>query len=216
MCTSVIKSNLQLALVILEHLLCYFEADVAALHQFFYVHLANASLLCNGLVHERLCVARIITFVVTVQAVTNHVDHYVFVELLTVFECKTCNTSTCLWVISVHVEDRRLHSFCNICCILRRTCKLRCGGETNLVVHHKVNGAAHAIAIDVAHCETFGHNALTGKSCVTMHQQRQHAVRKWRFNLVLLCAHHAQHNAVHGFQVAGVRCKFHFNVGTIT
>ena len=91
-----------------------FDGDVAALNQRFYVQLTNAAALGDCLVHEWLCVAGVVTFVVSVAAVANHVDNDVFMELLSVVEGKLGYAYACLWVVAIDVEDWRLHCFCNV------------------------------------------------------------------------------------------------------
>ena len=118
-CTRNVESSLQFTLVVGKRLLSFFKRDVAALHQRFYIQLANAAALCNCLVHQRLGVARVVTFVVTMAAVANEVDDHVFVELLAVVECQTCNAHASFWVVCVHMENWRLHSFRNIAWVLR-------------------------------------------------------------------------------------------------
>ena len=118
-CTSNVECALQFALVIGKRLLGFFQRDVAALHQRFYVQLANAAALCNCLVHKRLGVTRVVAFVVSVTAVANEVNHYVFMELLAIVKCQTSYTHARFWIICVHMENWRLNGFCNIAWVLR-------------------------------------------------------------------------------------------------
>ena len=175
-CTCNVECALQFALVIGKRLLGFFKRDVAALHQRFYIQLANAAALCNCLIHKRLGVTRVVAFVVSVTAIANEVDDHVFMELLAVIKCQTRNTHASFWVVSIHMENWRLNSFCNIAWILRRTRVLRRCGETNLVVDNDVNSSANAITTGVAHGKTFGNNSLTSKRSVAVHHDWQHAV----------------------------------------
>ena len=113
-CTRVVESALQFALVVSQCLLGFFHSDVATFYQRLHIQLANIATLSNCLVHKRLCVTWIVTFVVSVAAITNHVNHNVFMELLSIVKCQTRNAHACFWVVAVHVENWSLHSFCNI------------------------------------------------------------------------------------------------------
>ena len=110
----VVECALQFALEVGQCLLGVFNGDVAALNQRFYVQLANAAALGDCLVHQWLGVAGVVAFVVSVAAITNHVDDDVFMELLSVVEGKLGNAYACLWVVAVDVEDWCLHRFCNV------------------------------------------------------------------------------------------------------
>ena len=123
-CPGFVQCRLQLALVIGEHLFCFFDGDDSALHQGFEVQLANTAAFGDGLVHERLGVARVVAFVVAMTAITHHVDHHVLVELLAIVECELGDAHACLGVIAVHMEDRCSHRLGHIAAILRRMCEL--------------------------------------------------------------------------------------------
>ena len=71
-------------------------------------------MLGNGLVHEWLCVAWVVTFVVAQAAITNEVDDHIFVELLAIVVCNFRNAHACFWVVSIDMENRCLHRFGNI------------------------------------------------------------------------------------------------------
>ena len=67
-----------------------------------------------------------------------------------------------------------------------------------------MDGSADAISVDVAHAQALGHQTLTGERRVTMDEDRQRRERTRRIDLVLSRAHHAQHQRVDRFEVAGV------------
>ena len=111
-----------------------------------------------------------------------------------------------LGVVAVDVEDRRLHRLGDVAAVERRLreCCGR-GGEADLVVDDEVDGAADAVAGDVAHGEALGHDALAGERGVAVDEERQRrdtspAARCWSCD----GAHHAQHDRVDGLEVAGV------------
>ena len=113
-CARVVERTLQLALVIGQRLLGLFHSDVAALYQRLHIQLSNIATFRNCLVHEWLRVTRVVTFVVSMAAIANHVDHYVFVELLAIVKCQPRNTHARFWIVAVHVENWRLNCFGNI------------------------------------------------------------------------------------------------------
>ena len=211
-CACLVERHLQLALEVDEHALGFLDGELAALHERLNVELANAATLGDCLVHQRLGVARIVAFVVSLAAITHHVDHDVFVEPLAIFEGHLSHTNTCLGVVAVHVEDRRLHGLGDVAAIQRTARKLGAGGEPNLVVDDEVDRATHAVAVDVAHRETLGHHTLTSERRVAMNQDWQRQIRPWRLDAVLVGAHHTQHDRVNRLEVAGVRCKLNFDL----
>ena len=73
-----------------------------------------------------------------------------------------------LGVVAVHVEDRRLHGLGDVAAVQRAARVLRAGGEADLVVDDEVDGAADAVAGDVAHREALGHDALAGERGVAV------------------------------------------------
>ena len=149
--TSLIKRYLQLALEIVERLFSFFERDVTAPNQCFDIQLTNTALFSNGLIHEWLRIARVITFVVTMTAIAHHIDDNVFVESLTVFPCESSDANASFGVVAIDVEDRCLNCLGDVAAIQRRTSELRRGRETNLVIDNEVNGSTNAISVDIAH-----------------------------------------------------------------
>ena len=113
------KRALQLRLIVSQRLFGLLYCDVASPDQGFNIKFAHASTLGNGFVHQRLCVTRVVTFVVSESAVTNHVDHDVFVKLLTVFKSKLRNTHARFRVVTVDVKNWCLDCFRHVTAILR-------------------------------------------------------------------------------------------------
>ena len=75
-----------------------------------------------------------------------------------------------------------------------------------------MNGSTDAVTGDVAHCQTFGNDALAGECSVAVHEHWQHTERQRWFDLVLPCAHHSKNNSVHSFKMAWVCSKFNINL----
>ena len=59
-------------------------------------------------VHQRLRVARFVSFVVTKPAKTDQVEHDVFVELLPVVERDLQRAISSFRIVAIDVEDRQL------------------------------------------------------------------------------------------------------------
>ena len=197
-----VEGNLQLALEVGQRALGLFDRQLAALDQRLDVELAHAAPLGDRLVHQRLGVAGIVALVVAVAAVADHVDDDVLVERLAVFERQLGNAHARLGVVAVDVEDRRLHRLGDIAAVQRAARVLRAGGEADLVVDDQVDGAADAVALDVAHRQALGDHALAGERGVAVDQDRQRRERAGRIDAVLHGAHHAQHDRVDRFEVA--------------
>ena len=117
--TSLIKSNLQLALEIIERLFGFFKRDITATDQRFDIQLTNTSLFSNGLVHERLRVTGVVTFVMAMAAVADHVDHNVFMETLTIFPSETSHANTSFGIVGIHMENWCLNGLSNVAAIQR-------------------------------------------------------------------------------------------------
>ena len=166
-----VECHLQLRLEVVQRALGLVEGDVAALHERLDIDLAHAATLGDGLVHQRLGVARVVAFVVTMAAVAHHVDHDVLVELLAILERQAGHAHAGFGIVAVHVEDRCLHRLGHIAAVQRRPCVLRRRGEPDLVVDDEVDGAADAVAADVAHREALGHDALPGERGVAVDEQ---------------------------------------------
>ena len=206
------ERNLQARLEVLERRFGFGDSDVTPLDQALGEQLADGAALINGPIHERLRVARVVALVVAVSAVANHVDDDVVVELLAVVVGQLCDSYACLGVVTVDVEDRGLNSLGHIGAVRRGTGELRRRGKPDLVVDNHVDGAADAVAARVTHGEALGHNALTSERGVAVNQHRQHGERTGRINLILSGPHHAKHDRVDRFEVAGVRRQFDLDV----
>jgi hypothetical protein len=73
--------------------------------------------------------------------------------------------------------------------------------EADLVVHDDVHRAARAVTAQTGKTKAFGHNTLTGKRRITVQQDAHNSRPICVVQLILLGAHFAQNNGVHGFKV---------------
>ncbi len=84
---------------------------------------------------------------------------------------------------------------------------MRCGCETDLVVHNDMHGAAGLMADKAGQTETFRNNTLTGKGRITVQKDRHNLCAVVVVDLILLRADLADDNRVYSFKVGGVRCQ---------
>ena len=114
-----VERRLQLVMEVGEGALGFLHRQLTTLHQGLDVQLANTAPFGDGLVHQRLGVAGIVTLVVPEAAVAHHVDDDVLVEALSVFERQLGHAHTGLRVVAVDVEDRCLHGLGNVAAVQR-------------------------------------------------------------------------------------------------
>ena len=181
-----VEGLLQLLLEVVERLLGLLERQLAPLDQRLGEQLAHRPPLVDLGVHQRLRVAGVVALVVAVAAVADEVDDHVLVEPLAVGVGQPGHPHAGLGVVAVHVEDRRLDDLGHVGRVEARPGGLGRGGEPDLVVDHDVDGAAHPVALDVAHVERLGHHALAGEGGVAVHEDRA-APRRRRGSLIWSC-----------------------------
>ena len=103
------EDALELLLVVLEQFVGTLLVHVAAADEGLGVQATHGLLRLDQLVHERLRHRRVVALVVTAAAVAHHVDDDVLVERLAVLEREFRDADAGLRVVTVDVEDRRLH-----------------------------------------------------------------------------------------------------------
>ena len=201
---------------IVEGLLGLFQRDVSSPHQRLGVELAHRPLGFDEGVHQRLGVTGVVTLVVAVTAIADHVDHHVLVKGLAKAERQPRRPDTGFGVISVHVEDRGLHHLGHVRRVHRGTGGFGSSGEPQLVVDHDVDRAAGPVAGEAGEIEGLGHHPLAGKGGVAVEQYGQYrkripgAVLQLRPGPllapqpILFGTGHAHHHRVHRLQVGGV------------
>ena len=109
-----------------------------------------------------------------------------------------------LGVVAVHVQDGRLHDLGDLRAVGAGARVGRQGGEADLVVDHEMDGAADAVAAEIAEIEALGHQPLTGERRVAVHQDRHHLAALGVAALVLLGACLAQHHGIDRLEVRGI------------
>ena len=130
-------------------------------------------MLRNGLVQKRLGETWLITFIVTVLAVTQQVDENISIKSLAVFHCKADSVYQGFRIITVHMEYRCQDHLRYVRTIGRRTRIEVVGGKSNLVVDHNVQGSSGLVAVQGLHLHRFVHNTLRSNGRITMDENRQ-------------------------------------------
>src|SRR5699024_2380990 len=148
--------------------------DVVAPDEVLGVELADRALGLDELVHQRLRHRRVVALVVAPAAVAHDVDDDVLVELLPELEGELGGPHAGLRVVAVDVEDRRLDHPGDVRGVQRGPARGRGGREADLVVDDDVDGAAGAVATQLALLQGLRDDALTGEGRVTVHEDRQH------------------------------------------
>ena len=86
---------------------------------------------------------------------------------------------------------------------------MRRRGETDLVVHHDMHGAAGFVTFQARERKTLCHNTLTGKGRIAVQQDRQNLAARAVVFLILLGADLAQNHRVHRLKVAWIGGQRH-------
>ena len=102
-------------------------------------------------VEIRLGEGRLVHFLMPVFAIAIEIDHDVASEFLAEIERGFCNKHDRERVLAVHMKDRHLDHLCDVGRIHGRPRIFRQRGETDLIIHDHVNGAACAVAGQLRH-----------------------------------------------------------------
>ena len=93
-------------------------------------------------------------------------------KCLPVFHRQVDHVNQCLYIVAIHMENRRKNSFSNVGAIGARPRVFKIGGEANLVIDHHMDGAACAVAFQFFHLQHLVYNTLAGNRCIAMDQYR--------------------------------------------
>ena len=197
--------------------------DHALFDQAVRIDRADAGMLADLLVHQRLGEARLVAFIVAEAAIAPHVDHDVAAEGLAIVDRQLAGEGHGFGIIAVDVQDRRLDALGDVRGIGRAARELRAGGEADLVVDDEVDAAAGVVALDAREAEAFPDNALPRKGGVAVDQDGQHLLVLEVAVLVaadvvaegLLGADLAEHHRVHRFEVRGVGHQAHVHLDPV-
>ena len=155
----------------------------------------------------------LVRLVMPVAAVADDVHDNVALELLAKLERQLRAETHGERVVAVHMKDRRLDHLRDVGAILRGARILGQCGESDLVVCDDVDGAADAVAGELRHVQHFRHDPLPCHRRVAVDQNGDHFAPLHRVVAVPLArARHADHDGIHGFEMARVRTQAHVHV----
>ena len=103
-------------------LIRFFLRDVLTTYQTVGEQLTGGGVLVYMVVHHRLGVAGLITFVVPHPPVTDHVDDHILFECLTEGQGQPAHSEACFGIVAVDVEDGGLHHLGHIGAVHTGTC----------------------------------------------------------------------------------------------
>src|SRR5699024_6610380 len=125
---------------------CVLRRQIATTDEVFGVGLANTAVVVDFVVENRLGHGRIISLIVTAQAVAQQVNEDIRADATTVLGRQRDVPYNCFWVINVDVEDRAVKDLSQVGGVVGRAGRIWSGGETILVVDHNVYGTAGGVA----------------------------------------------------------------------
>src|SRR5689334_22987849 len=103
----------------------------------------------DALVHQRLRITGLISFVVTKSPEPNHIEHDVLVKSLSIFKRDAHGAIGGFRIVTVDVKYGRLRHTRNVSRINRRAARFRRSGKSNLVVDDDMNRAAGPIPMEL-------------------------------------------------------------------
>ena len=146
--------------------------DYAFTHESLGIQRSHAGMGLHALVHQRLCVTRLVSFVVTEPAKSDHIQHDVLLILLAVVECDAQGAIGGFRIVSINMKDWRLGHARDVSRINRRAAFLRRSGKADLIVDNDVHRAARAIAAQLRELQSLHHDALSRERSVAVQQHR--------------------------------------------
>ena len=151
---------------------CVVLVKRARFKQFAFIQLRRRRSLVDFRVKVGLGEGRLVAFVVPVPTITIHVDHDVPSKFLAEIERELTNEHDREWIVTIHMENRHLNHFGDVSGVHRRARVFGHRGKSDLIIHHDVNGAARAVAVQLRHVQSFGNYPLPRERGVAMNEQR--------------------------------------------
>jgi len=199
------EGALEFGVVVLERFLRLLHRQVAATDEGLGVQLADAALLLDEAVHDRLRHRRVVALVVAAPAVAHQVDHDVLLELLAVGEREFTHAAHGLRVVAVDVEHRDLQALGHVRAVERGARVRGPRGEPDLVVDDDVDGAAGAVSPQLGEVQGLRHHALAGECRVAVDEHREDGeAAAAEVDPVLLRPDHTLEHAVDRLEVGRV------------
>ena len=179
----------------------------AELQQVLEVAVAHALPFGDRGVHQRLRERGLVALVVTVTAVTVHVDHHVAQERVAEIHGQAHDLRDGLWILTVYVKNRNLEHLRDVGRVGRRATLRGRRGEADLIVDHDVQRAARGVRIQLAEVQRLLDDAFTGERGVTVDEQAELVGVRGVTHAVLLGAHATQDHRIDVFQMARVEAQ---------
>src|SRR5690606_26548286 len=124
----------------------------------------------------RLRELRIISFIVSMPAIADHVDEHICVELLAILHRDLGTFHYGFGIVAIHMKYGGLYRCGKRGTVIGTPCIVEVGCESNLVVDHEVNRSTSVISFEVAHLQHFVHDALPCERSITMNENRKNLV----------------------------------------
>ncbi len=201
--------------IIIRHFVCNGLIDNPFVQQLVDVQFTSAFLLANLLVHQRLGTGGLISLVVSTAAIADQIDHDIFAEFLAEIGGQLRHEEYRFRVITIHMENRRLHHFGNVSTVFRRArIFLQASGETHLVIDDYVNGTAGFVGAGLRHLERLHHHTLPSKGRVAVQYNRHDLITSRVATAILTGPYRAFNHWRNNFKVRGVECQCQVNFTT--
>ena len=202
---NLVEDGLHLVVEVTCNCFSVLVGQVTAANQVFGVLGAGGFAVVDDVVHLRLSHRRVVGFVVATAAVAHEVDEDVLAEATAVLGRQATNPHDSLGVVAVDVEHRAAESLRHVGGVVAGAGGIRCGGETDLVVNHDVDGTANGVSTQLSEVDGLGHDAEASERSITVEEDRNNGVSvRAEVQDVLLSADDALHHRVDGLEVGGV------------
>ena len=189
----------------------------ALLRELHRILLPHRRRLLDALIHRRLRIGGLISFVVTVAAIAHQIDHDVAMEFLAIQHREPHRSQARLGIIRIDVDDGHIKALGQIAGVVGGAAFARVCREADLVVENQVERAAGRVAAQPREVERFGDDALAGERGVAVQQHGQRdldVVFRCRAGPIrLVGAGAALDDRIHRFEMAGIGRKRHGHVG---
>ncbi len=168
------------------------------------VGLGRAGVALDHRGEDGLGVGGLVLLVVAVAAEADEINEDVAAELMAEVGGESRGPDDGLGLVAVDVEDGSVDKLGDVGAIGRTAGVFGIGREADEVVEHHVDGAAHGVALEEAHVEALGDDALALDGGIAVDEEADDAAAVGIAHQVLLCAAAAHNGAVDALQVAGV------------
>ena len=168
-------SRIERTPIVIHQGLLVLPRDHALLHQLPGIKRPRRGVLANLLVHLGLGLRRLFRLVVPPTAIADEVDDHVLSKFHAVIDGKLHGENHRFRIITVHVQDRRLHHLRHFRAVLRGPrVFLMAGGKAHLIINDEMNRAPGAVASGLAHLEGFHDHALPREGGVAVNHHGHH------------------------------------------